>query len=202
MRCSSACYGYKREKFITHEFPKLRIPPEDFDPRTCNEDLNAVIQEKWREFDIGCDLVIAAFCGNKTAALLHVDGMRQEVSNMMFPGFCAIGSGSDNARFWLSRRQHAFGNLPLRAAYHAYEAKLMAEGSAHVNKHLDIIVATHDCQWFSTTHHSKHGFNPHPEINLKNLKLMLRKYGTNRLKESEGATSRSLFRVRHLHSRA
>ena len=43
---------------------------------------------------------------------------------------------------WLSRRQHTLGLLPLRAAYHAYEAKLTGEGSAHVNEHIDLVVAT------------------------------------------------------------
>src|SRR5207245_10029439 len=28
------CYGYKRDKFTVHEFPKLRLPPEEMNPAT------------------------------------------------------------------------------------------------------------------------------------------------------------------------
>lgn len=35
---ASVCYGYKREKFTVHEFPKLR-PPKEMDPATVTPEL-------------------------------------------------------------------------------------------------------------------------------------------------------------------
>jgi len=64
----------------------------------------------------------------------------------------------------------------LRAGYHAYEAKRMAESSPHGNDHLDIIVATADEHWFCTTHPSLHMEKEHPQINIKNLKRLGKRY--------------------------
>lgn len=172
------CYGYKRGKFTTHEFPKLRLPPQEMDPTTVSPQLNAIVQERWEQFSIGCDLVLAIFTASKTPTLLQVNGAEHEINNMMFPGFGAIGTGSEHAIFWLSRRQQMFGHVPLRSAYHAYEAKIMAESSPHVNEHLDIIVATDDEHWFSSTHRIDHRIPEHPEINIKNLKRLWKRYGT------------------------
>jgi hypothetical protein len=174
---AAGCYGYKHDKFTVHEFPKLRLPPEAMDPNKVTPELNAFVHEHWTKFSIGCDLIIAVFDHEGKVALLQVCGDEHELHNIGFPGFGAIGVGATNAIFWLSQRQHTLGLLPLRAAYHAYEAKLMAESSPHVNKHLDIIVAKGDDHWFSTTHSSLHPEKEHPEINPKNLKKMLKRYG-------------------------
>ena len=175
---AAVCYGYKRGKFTTHEFPKLRLPPQEIDPTTVTPALNAIVQERWENFSIGCDLVLAIFTAGKTPTLMQVNGAEHELGNMMFPGFAAIGVGAEHAVFWLSRRQQMFGYVPLRAAYHAYEAKIMAESSPHVNEHLDIIVATDNEQWYSSTHRIDHRFPEHPEINIKNLQRMWKKYST------------------------
>jgi hypothetical protein len=173
---ASVCYGYKREKFTVHEFPKLRLPPKEMDPATVTPELNAIVQAQWEKFSIGCDLIVAAFCGDGTVCFLQVNGLDHEICNIVFPGFGAIGAGSENAIFWLSQRQQTLGQLPLRAGYHAYEAKRMAEASAHVNEHLDIIVATNEGHWFCTTHPSLHTEKEHPEINIKNLKRLWKRY--------------------------
>lgn len=173
---ATACYLYKRDKFTIHQFPKLRLPPKEIDPQTASPELNATVQTEWEKFSIGCDLIIVAFDCDGRACLFEVDGPEHEIRNMYFPGFSAIGSGCTNALFWLSRRQHTLGLLPLRAGYHAYEAKLMAEASPHVNEHLDILVATRDEHWFSTTHSSLHTEKPHPEINMKTLKRLWKRY--------------------------
>jgi hypothetical protein len=173
---ASVCYGYKRDKFTAHEFPKLRLPPKEMDPATVTPELNATVQAAWENFSIGCDLILATFCGDGTVCFLQVSGAEHEICNMVLPGFAAIGVGSQNAVFWLSRRQQTLGQLPLRAGYHAYEAKRMAESSPHVNDHLDIIVATNEEHWFCTTHPSLHTEKEHPEINVKNLKRMWKRY--------------------------
>jgi len=176
---AKGCFFYKGEKFTILELPKLRMPPELFDPRQTPRHLDATIQTAWDKFYVGCDLLIATFDGLGKAYLFWVEGGNGNVRNMSFPGFGAIGCGAGNAMFWLSQRQHTLGMLPVRAAYHAYEAKLMAEASAHVNEHLDIIVATKEEHWFSSSHSLLGGNwpSPHPVINLHNLKRWHRKYG-------------------------
>jgi hypothetical protein len=174
---AEGCLSYKRHKFQICEMPKMRLPPEWIDPRTVPAELQRSVQERWEAFDIGCDLIIGVFDDKGCAWLFQLSGAEHEIANVTFPGFSAIGSGADNARFWLSRRQHTLGLLPLRAAYHAYEAKLMAEGSPHVNEHLDIVVATNEAHWFCTTHKSVNNMKVHPEINIQSLKKLFKKYG-------------------------
>ena len=174
---SATCYAYKRDKFTIHEFPKMRLPPVAIDRMTASPEVQEAVQARWEKFSICCDLVIAIFDREGKAFLLQVDGEEHEIRNMLIPGFAAIGAGCNNALFWLSRRQHTLGMLPLRAGYHAYEAKLMAESSPHVNKHLDILVATAGDHWFSTTHQSLHTEKEHPEINPKKLGQLWKRYG-------------------------
>ena len=172
-----SCYLYKRDKFTIHEFPKMRLPPNEIDPRTASSELQQVVQKRWEEFSIGCDLVIAGFDCDGRAYLFQVNGDEHEIQNAFLPGFAAIGAGCVNALFWLSRRQQTLGQFPLRAAYHAYEAKLMAESSPHVNKHVDLLVATGEEYWFSSTHPTvPKEFKPHPEINLKTLQRLWRRH--------------------------
>jgi hypothetical protein len=171
------CFHYKHHIFTLSELPRLRLPPHAFNPNQRLEpELNERMQAEWMSFDIGCDLVIAAFDDEGRAYLFESNAQQHAVHHRSFPGFAAIGTGGDNALFWLTRRQHTLGLLPLRAAYHAYEAKLTAEGSAHVNEHLDLIVATSTDHWFCTTHKSVHGEKEHPAINIPNLKRLLKRY--------------------------
>ena len=174
---AKGCFTYKSEKFTLLGLPRLRLAPEVFDPRNISSELNATIQAAWKEFSIECDLIIAAFDDSGMAYLFEMCGADHTLKTHSLPGFAAIGTGFENAIFWLSRREQTHGVLPLRAAYHAYEAKLMAESSAHVNEHLDILVATKDEHWFCTTHRSLHGEKEHSEINVLNLKRLYRKYG-------------------------
>lgn len=174
---AEGCFLYKHHVFTLFELPKLRLPPHAFNPnQTLEPELNEKIQAAWEQFDLGCDLVIAAFDDERKAYIFESNAQEHAVHHRTFPGFATIGSGGGNALFWLSRRQHTLGLFPLRAAYHAYEAKLTAEGSAHVNEHLDIVVATSSDHWFCTTHKAVHGEKEHPEINLANLRRLLKRH--------------------------
>ena len=174
---AAACFAYKGNKFTLTELPRLRLPPEVFDPRKTSPEISAIVQDAWDKFDIGCDLILAVFDGTGRAHLFQITGAGHEISNVSFPGFAAIGVGAENALFWLSRRQHTMGIPLVCSAYHAYEAKLMAEGSAHVNKHLDIIVATNDDHWVCTTHAKLTAEKEHPEINIAAMKKLFKKFG-------------------------
>ncbi|MGB7599973.1 MAG: hypothetical protein WBM24_06690 [Candidatus Sulfotelmatobacter sp.] len=174
---AEGCFHYKHHLFTLLELPRMRLPPHAFNPnQKLDPELNEKMQVEWAKFDFGCDLVISAFDDGGKAYLFEANAQQHSVHHRSFPGFAAIGSGGDNAMFWLSRRTHTLGLLPLRAAYHAYEAKLTSESSAHVNEHLDMVIAPSTDHWFCTTHKSLHGEKEHPEVNISNLKNLLKRY--------------------------
>ena len=77
--------------------------------------------------------------------------------------------------FWMSYRKHKLGVSVKRAAYHAYEAKLMAEKSAHVNERVEIIIANVDKSWnFS---HDRLPAGDDCPVSLKELEKMYVRYG-------------------------
>jgi hypothetical protein len=65
-----------------------------------------------------------------------------------------------------------------RAAYHAYEAKLMAEESAHVNKHVDMVIANSNRHWFLSSHPTRdRKLSRGAPVSLKQLQRWIEKYG-------------------------
>lgn len=158
-------FMFKMEKFNLTVLPRYGMPPGSIAPHSmigpssliaalaaAPASVHAQLQKEWQEFNLGCDLIIGAFDREGQAAMVYVYGNDHAVYNANFPGYCAIGSGAGNAMFWLSHRQHVLGMRVKRAAYHAYEAKLMAEGSPYVNEHLDITIATKGQHWSISTH--------------------------------------------------
>jgi hypothetical protein len=176
---AKACFCYKVDRFAVSELPKIRLAPEVFDPRKCPPEIDAKVQPLWENFRIGCELIIAAFDCNGQALLFAMSGQDETIEPVGFPGYAAIGSGAGNAMFWLSRREHVMGMLPERAAYHAYEAKLMAEASPHVNEHLDLTVVTANDHWFISSHPllGPASGKAHPTITLPMLKKWVKRYG-------------------------
>jgi hypothetical protein len=158
-------FMFKMEKFNLTVLPKYGLPPASIAPRSnipassliaamamVPEAVRAQLEKEWEEFELGCDVMIGAFDNTGQAVLVCQYSAEQAFHNATFPGYWAIGSGGPNAIFWLSYREHVLGMGLQRAAYHAYEAKLMAEGSAYVNEHTDILVATKGQHWTITTH--------------------------------------------------
>jgi hypothetical protein len=102
------------------------------------------------------------------------------------PGFAAIGDGRDSAEFWLNYRDHALGYSPRRAAYHAYEAKRMAENSPHVNEKIELLVAN------KSGHIRLHDGQPtRGDWSLHRMREMFSDYGP-RSTEQIGAPNRKL----------
>jgi len=162
---AQSLFMFKVEKFNLTVLPRYGMPPASIAPNSsiapsslieslvvAPADIQAKLEREWEDFNLGCDLIIGAFDKTGQAVLVYVYGDESVFHNGTFPGYWAIGSGAENAIFWLSYREHVLGMGLQRAAYHAYEAKLMAEGSPHVNEHLDIIVATKSKYWNITTH--------------------------------------------------
>jgi hypothetical protein len=170
------CFLYKKERFTLDELPKFRLAPHDFDPKTAlTPALDAKLSEAWRDYYIGCDMLIGAFDPDGRAHLFYVNGQDGTVDNLSFPGFGAIGV-PDNAMFWLSNRRQVMGMGLKRSAYHAYEAKLMAEKSAHVNDHIDMLIAGKgEKSWFVSTHRPELGVGS--PVSLPDLKRWHEEYG-------------------------
>jgi hypothetical protein len=115
------------------------------------------------------------------AYLFVLDGTGQ-VANLTFPGFAAIGSGAAQAMFWLSYRHHNLGFSLRRAAYHAFEAKLMAESSPFVNDQLDVVIASHKKHYVITrAYPTPDGF----PITVAELREMLSVYGPKETDEAK-----------------
>ncbi len=148
-----SAHNYKRERFNIEIVSKFFVTPFNLEAlQRLPDPVQGEARKAWEEFDIGVDLVIGTFDGRGRAFLFVIDG-RGTVENLTFPGYAAIGSGGDNAMFWLGYREHVLSMSPRRAAYHAYEAKLMAEKSPHVNSELDIVFAQPGACEVISSHH-------------------------------------------------
>lgn len=158
-------FMFKSEIFTLNVLPKYGLPPASIAPTSSIQPSSLIeamalappgmrekIENEWNEFTLGCDLIIGAIDKAGQAMLVYLYGQEDVIRNGSFPGYCAIGSGSPNATFWLSKRAHVLGMGVKRAVYHGYEAKIMAESSAHVNEHLDVTIATKGKHWSFTTH--------------------------------------------------
>ena len=131
---------YKRVRFKYDVLPKYAHIPESIPDNFTDEQLGPALLEEWRNFYFGCQMIVSSFDLEGKAYLFTIDGTG-EVINCTFPGFSAIGSGMNNALFWLSYRNHNLGAPIKRAAYHAFEAKIMAEKSPFVNEEIDMVIA-------------------------------------------------------------
>ncbi|MGB6476862.1 MAG: hypothetical protein WBF04_22645 [Candidatus Sulfotelmatobacter sp.] len=152
---NASLFLYRQQRFQLEVLPDFRLPPEAFDPRISANQLppkkERQIQECWLEFDMGFYLLVAAFDYAGQAHLFHIDSLGK-VTYVSFPGFGAVGIAAAQTTFWLSHRAQRLGMSVRRSAYHAYEAKVLAEDSPHVNDHIDMLIANKDKYWFSSTH--------------------------------------------------
>jgi hypothetical protein len=150
-----AVRDYYNQRATYEVLPKFMLSFEDWKSGQLDPELRASVITEWQQFYFGCQLIVGAFADSGQALLYFIRGgsIKEQASGPStvefvtpsnFPGFAAIGTGATNAEFWLGYRNHTLGNSPKRAAYHAYEAKLMAESSAHVNEVTDMVVATRD----------------------------------------------------------
>jgi hypothetical protein len=164
---------YKRVRFKLDVLPRFARMPQSLPDMFTDEDLGPALLEEWRKYEFGCQMLVGAFNSGGQAFLLYIEA-DGTIMNLTFPGFCAIGSGAENAMFWLSYRNHNFGFPTVRAAYHAFEAKIMAESSPHVNDKLDVVLANRD-KWFFMSEDK-----PAPEnapVSISKLREMFSVYG-------------------------
>ena len=118
-------------------------------------------------------MIVGVFDKDGQAYLFYLDG-KGGVDNYSTPGFSAIGSGEGNAMFWLSYRNHNKSFSVKRSAYHAFEAKVMAESSPFVNDKLDLLVASRD-KWSFVS--DALPTPPEATFTLSDLRAMFETYG-------------------------
>ena len=173
---SRACFRYKVQRF-NKILPQHRLPPEMIDPSRVPQELRETLAQEWESLSMEADLIVGAFDFNGQAHLIVVDGTKGIASGYNLPGFIAIGSGFPNAMYWLAHRQHTLGMTPLRALYHAYEAKLMAADAPNVNEHIDLLMANAEGSWSCTSHTPLSEISKIPEFPLDSLAELFSKYG-------------------------
>ncbi len=138
-RITRAILAHKNERFATNILPQVWNHPEDLKTGRLAENVRAIIDKEWKQFPLGFSLVVASFDARGQAFLFMIDD--EWPRTFSYPGFAAIGSGAGNAMFWLSYRNHHLGLSVKHAAYHAFEAKVMAESSPFVNEKVNLLIA-------------------------------------------------------------
>lgn len=167
---------YKRVRFKLEVLPLFARIPQSLPDMFKDTDLTPGLLEAWRKFDFRCQMIVGAFNREGQTFLFYIDGTG-EIENFTFPGFAAIGSGLSNAMFWLSYRNHDLGFNIRRSAYHAFEAKIMAESSPHVNDRLDLLIANGDNWCLSSDNFPAKGNVPKELITIQELRDMFLIYG-------------------------
>jgi hypothetical protein len=173
---------YRRQRMTYEVLPKHMVTLEQW-LLPMDEALRQAVMHDWMVFDMNCSLIVGTFTDEGQAILYEIpsvaaiqqeDGQvkMQFVNVSSFPGFCAIGTGAENANFWLCYRGHNLAHSPERSAYHAYEAKLMAESSPHVNEKIEMVIATAEGHVHLTDRKPQQG-----EWSLATFKGMFEQYG-------------------------
>jgi hypothetical protein len=146
-------------------------------PQIGHADVDKTLEE-WRKFHLNVQLIVGTF-DNVGQAYLYIVGQFEGTTKVVhlseFPGYAAIGTGADNAHFWLNYRQQMLGLGLKRSAYHAYEAKRMAAKSPTVNDAIEIVVVSSSGKSFHLQED-----NPKIEgclVSLPELESMFKKYG-------------------------
>jgi hypothetical protein len=170
---------YRRVRFKLDVLPRYARMPQSIPDMFTDTHLGPELLKEWNEYYCGCQMLVGAFNQEGQAILIFLDGAGG-FENVTYPGFAAIGSGSDNAMFWMSYRNHNW-TLPVRrSAYHAFEAKVMAESSPFVNEKVEMIIASRD-KWFPI---SENGLEiPDAPITLAEMRELFLIYGP---KNTEG----------------
>lgn len=164
---------FKRARFRYDVLPQHAQPPLSIPEMFTEKDLTPQLLKRWRKFYFGCQMIVGAILANGQACMFYIGG-DGEVDNFTFPGFVAIGSGGDDAMFWLGYRNQHLGRSLKQSAYHAFEAKTMAESAAYVNDKAEMLIAD------SSGSFELNDFKPTPKnakFTLADLRKLLVRFG-------------------------
>lgn len=151
-----AASEYRLYQFVASVLPRYPIDPKaDWRVQAENLGLTEKLLDEWRNTQTGCELIVGSlglYEQGRTMFHLHFSNEAGEVTPLPSCGFWAIGSGAENALFWLAYREQGIGMSVKRSALHVYEAKLMAEHSPYVGREdIELLIVTQD-QWYHLTH--------------------------------------------------
>jgi hypothetical protein len=147
--------------------------------------LDKLLKKLWPKFSIECQLIVGTFAEDGSSRLFLVEhyGLVHPVS---LPGFVAIGSGASGALFSLCYRNQTMDMGLRRSAYHAYEAKIMAERSPHVGKaDIQMLIANPKQACLLTEQEPERSGC---SVSLTELKEWLEKYGPKKTTDLESLT--------------
>lgn len=137
---SHAVNGYRSEKFNWD----VMAPRYAYVPGLVPAPEHENLMREWREYNIGADMLLAAFASNGMALMYYiglVEGASGLVHLWQFPGWCAVGAGSKNATMWLNYRAQHLGRNIRQSAVHAFEAGSMAASAPSVNERAELLIA-------------------------------------------------------------
>ncbi len=143
-----AAFEYKLYQFVTSVLPQYPIDPKsDWKVEAAKLGLADKLFEEWQKTETGCELIVGTYGlydgERRFTSHLHYVTESGEVTTFPSSGFGAIGSGAENALFWLAYREQSPGMSVKRSALHVYEAKIMAEQSPHVGRNdIELLIVT------------------------------------------------------------
>jgi hypothetical protein len=105
----------------------------------------------------------------------HGQSLPKKVYLCEFPGYATIGTGADNANFWLNYRRQVLGRSVKQSVYHAYEAKLMAAQAPSVNDQIEIAIVVPGSKSFHLTKDTPMADGC--PVSLGELQRLFKKYG-------------------------
>lgn len=170
-----AVFEYKSNRFARDVIPNYPFDPSsDWQEQANKLGIRKELFKQWNNLSIGCQLLVGTFDMSGMAQLYFVDSDCR-ILPFTSSGFWAIGSGSDNALFWLAYRQQHLGMNLLRSAYHVYESKIMAEQSPHVGRDdINLLICSREKWWLLENRTPSF---PDCPISLAKLKEAQEKFG-------------------------
>jgi len=104
--------------------------------------------EEWQRFFLDFQMLFATFDFTGQAVLYLIGQFLDQNGHLIpktvhlyeFPGCRAIGTGGENADFWLHYRRQSLSLSVKQSIYHAYEARRMAARAPTVNDNVDIAI--------------------------------------------------------------
>jgi hypothetical protein len=171
-----AAWDHRSARFKYDVLPEYGIAPTSHWKKDAREaGILDKLNKVFKKFRTHCCLIVSTFDSRGLGAqfLVNPDG---SVQSCMLPGFTAIGSGADNALFWLAYRKQNIAMGLMQSAYHVYEAKLMAEQSPHVGKDdIELLITCADGDgWFLNSNNPTCKGCP---LSIPGLKEMWNKFG-------------------------
>jgi len=139
-----AVNGFRSERFFFEVLRNEHVIENEISGRLFQND-PAKIQEAWKNYHIGAELLVGTFDDAGRALLYYIGTFADKpgwVHLLDNPAHGAIGTGSYNASAWLCYRNQAMNLGVKRSVYHAFEASRMAASAPTVNDQIELTIAT------------------------------------------------------------